>query len=208
MKHKLRGLYAVTDAAERNHQKILRDAEAALRGGARIVQYRDKSGDAARREQTACTLLALTKRYDAILLINDDVQLAKQIEAHGVHLGQDDIPLAEARTLLGPDAIIGVSCYNRFEQAEQATQTGADYVAFGRFFPSRTKPGAAQAGLDLLARAQRELAIPVAAIGGITQDNARALIDAGADMVAVVEGLFGQADIEQAARNFVALFKP
>lgn len=206
MQQKLRGLYAVTDATAQDPEKIRRDVEAALHGGARIIQYRDKSTDASQRARTARSLLAAVNRYDAILLINDDVQLAKQIDAHGVHLGQDDLSLADARAALGPDAIIGISCYNRFELAQQAAQAGADYVAFGRCFPSRTKPDAAPADLDLLTRARRELALPIVAIGGITKDNASRVIDAGADMVAVVEGLFGQADIEQAARNFMALF--
>jgi thiamine-phosphate pyrophosphorylase len=206
--NKLRGLYAVTDATQHDPEKLLRDVEAALRGGARLVQYRDKSTDAALREHLARAMLALAEHYDALLIINDDVQLAKKIGAHGVHLGREDMPLGDARALLGAHAIIGVSCYHHLDLAQQAAKDGADYIAFGRVFPSRTKPGAALAGLDLIAHAKREFAIPVAAIGGITADNARTVIDAGADMIAVVEGLFGQADVEQTARNFTALFTP
>lgn len=205
MKNNLRGLYAITDAHESNPEKIRRDVDAALRGGTRLVQYRDKGSDALLREQTARDLLAAATRYGATLIINDDIRLAWKVGAHGVHLGQDDNTLLEARATLGPDAIIGISCYNRFDLAQLAVEAGASYVAFGRFFPSRTKPQAAPAGLDLLVRAKRELTVPVAAIGGITQDNAGALIDAGADMLAVVDGLFGAPDIEQAARHFQTL---
>ena len=203
---KLRGLYAITDANTRDPAKLLHDVTAALRGGARLIQYRDKSSDSALRETTGRALLALARQHAALLLINDDVPLAQAIGAHGVHLGQHDLDITEARRLLGPDAVIGVSCYNRFELAQQAAVAGADYVAFGRFFPSRTKPDAVPAGLELLRRAKRELVTPVVAIGGITLENAPPLIQAGADMLAVIDGLFGQADIEATARAFQALF--
>jgi thiamine-phosphate pyrophosphorylase len=206
--NRLHGLYAITDAEENDSEKICRDVEAALRGGARLVQYRDKSTDNARREQTARALLALARQYEALLIINDDARLAAKIAADGVHLGQDDMPLREARTLLGPAAVVGVSCYNQLPLAQQAAAAGADYVAFGRFFASRTKPHAVQAELELLRRAKRELDIPVVAIGGITLANARELIAAGADMLAVMDGLFGQPDIAATARRFQALFTP
>jgi len=141
-----------------------------------------------------------------LLIINDDVALAATCNADGVHIGQHDTELREARTQLGPQAIIGISCYNRFELAQQAAENGADYVAFGRFYPSKTKPDAVPASLDLLHQAKQELDVPVAAIGGITVDNAAPLLEAGADMLAVVDGLFGQADIRPAAQHYQTLF--
>jgi thiamine-phosphate pyrophosphorylase len=207
-KGKLRGLYAITDAQQNNDRQLLADVEQALRGGASIVQYRDKSQDPQRRLNNAIALRALTQRYAALFIINDDPQLADSAQADGIHLGQDDTDIEAARTLLGQEAIIGISCYNRFELAQQASAAGADYVAFGRFFTSQTKPQARQAELDLLRRAQHELAIPVAAIGGITANNADTLIQAGADMLAVVHDLFAQDDIEAAARRYQPLFPP
>jgi thiamine-phosphate pyrophosphorylase len=204
--HQLRGLYAITDATQGDRQRLLADVGQALRGGARIIQYRDKSGDPRQRQHSAAGLRALTHHYGSLLIINDDPQLAKRVRADGVHLGQDDADMAAARALLGNDAIIGVSCYNRFELAQQASANGADYIAFGRFFPSCTKPHAVRAELDLLRRAQQELALPVAAIGGITAENASDLIAAGADMLAVVADLFGHDDIEAAARRYQRCF--
>jgi thiamine-phosphate pyrophosphorylase len=206
--HKLEGLYAITDTVQDDGQRLLAAVEQALRGGARIIQYRDKSDDPQRRQECAAALRAMTRRYAALLIINDDPQLAKRVQADGVHLGQDDATISAARALLGEDAIIGVSCYNRFELAQQASARGADYIAFGRFFASHTKPHAVRAELDLLRRAQQELAIPVAAIGGITAENAGDLIAAGADMLAVVHDLFGHDDIEAAARRYKRCFTP
>jgi thiamine-phosphate pyrophosphorylase len=138
------------------------------------------------------------------LIINDDAQLARAIGAAGVHLGGADMPLAEARALLGTDAIIGISCYNKFETALDAAAAGADYVAFGSAFPSLTKPGAVRAPLTLYRRAKAGLRIPVCAIGGIDAGNAPFLIDCGVDMLAVISGIFAQNDIESAARRLVA----
>lgn len=204
---RLSGLYAITPAGLSDLQTLAQRVESALRGGASLIQYRDKSGEHGQRRQVAERLLALTRQYGAHLIINDDVELAAAIGADGVHLGQEDTQLDKARKTLGPDALIGISCYNRFELAQHAAARGADYVAFGRFFPSRTKPDAVQASLELLQRARQELALPVAAIGGITRDNATGLIAAGADMLAMVEGVFGQPDIEATAREIQALFE-
>ena len=206
MHDRLRGLYAITDARETDPEQIARAVEQALLGGARLIQYRDKTEDASRRRQTAEGLRRLTRAHGALLIINDDVELAARSGADGVHLGQHDTALNDARARLGREAIIGVSCYNQFQLAQQAVAAGADYVAFGRFFPSRTKPDAVPADLDLLRRAKRELDVAVVAIGGITLDNAAPLVAAGADMIAVVDGLFAQADIRAAAERFQALF--
>ena len=141
-----------------------------------------------------------------VFLVNDDVELAKQTQADGVHLGREDVSLVQARTQLGPQAIIGVSCYNELARAVQAQNEGADYVAFGRFFPSRTKPQAVQADLELLREAKTKLHIPIVAIGGITPENGASLIAAGADALAVIEGVFGQADVRAAAARYARLF--
>lgn len=202
----LRGLYAITDAQLTPGDTLVPAVAAALRGGARIIQYRDKSGDGLRRLREASALVALCGRHDAWLIINDDVELAAAVGAAGVHLGRDDAQLQAARRRLGRDAIIGVSCYNALTRAQAAAEQGADYVAFGRFFPSLTKPQAAQADPELLRSAHAVLSVPLVAIGGITPDNGGLLIEAGADMLAVIHGVFGQPDIEAAARRFTALF--
>ncbi len=203
---RLHGLYAITDARETDPDTIAHAVAQALHGGARIIQFRDKSSAPSHRQQTARTLRELTRRHRALLIINDDVALTTLCDADGVHIGRHDADLREARNQLSADTIIGVSCYNRFELAQQAAQAGADYVAFGRFFPSKTKPDAVPANPALIHRAKQELDIPVVAIGGITADNATPLIAAGADMLAVVDGLFGQANIHTTAEQYQQLF--
>ncbi|MCB1738670.1 MAG: thiamine phosphate synthase [Gammaproteobacteria bacterium] len=199
--NRLRGLYAITQA----HPDLPQQVELALRGGARIIQYRDKTDDAARRRTEASALLTRCRDHDALLLINDDVELAAEIGADGVHVGREDASYQHARATLGDDAIIGVSCYNRLELARDAQSQGADYVAFGSFFPSPTKPDAVPADFALLTMAHAELQIPVCAIGGISIDFAAAIISAGADMIAVVSGVFGADDIEAAAQAYAAI---
>lgn len=202
----LTGLYAITDASGKNLDTLIRQVEQALIGGVRIIQYRDKSTDAKQRLEACQLIRKLTRQYNALLIVNDDVELARTIQADGVHLGKDDMDIEQARAQLGQTAIIGVSCYNRFDLAEQALKAGADYIAFGSFFPSTTKPEAATAKPALLTKARETLDIPVVAIGGITTENGRDLIEAGADMLAVVNGLFGQSDIESRAKRFCSLF--
>lgn len=202
----LSGLYAITDGSPAGGADLVAQVRAAINGGARIVQYRDKSTDTGRRRQEATALQALCQAADVPLIINDDVALAAAVGAHGVHLGRDDPALASARERLGPSAIIGVSCYDQYPLAEAAKQAGADYVAFGSFHPSATKPSAVRAEPALLRRARRELGLPTVAIGGISPENGRALITAGADMLAVITGLFAQPDIHAAARAYAALF--
>ncbi|MES9967484.1 MAG: thiamine phosphate synthase [Sedimenticola sp.] len=179
----------------------------ALAGGARVIQYRDKSGDDQKRLAEAGALLTLCRQHHAPLIINDDVELAARIGADGVHLGKDDPDIQAARTRLGKQAIIGISCYNQFDRASIALEAGADYIAFGRFFNSTVKPDAVQAQPDLLRRAKRELELPTVAIGGITPENGGALIEAGADMLAVIHGVFGQPDIRAACERFNELFR-
>ncbi|RDH85420.1 MAG: thiamine phosphate synthase [endosymbiont of Escarpia spicata] len=205
---RLHGLYAITDTALAQNQNLTEQVAQALLGGAHIIQYRDKSGDRSRRQAEAECLLKLCREHHALLLINDDLELAKSIGADGIHLGRDDASLPQARAVLGPEAIIGVSCYNQLELAREASRAGADYIAFGRFFTSQTKPDAVQADPELLRQASRELPQPLVAIGGITPENGGPLIDAGADMLAVIDAIFNQTDIRLAAARFNKLFQP
>jgi len=196
------GLYAITDGPRPD---LLAACEAALRGGAAVLQYRDKTVDHARRRSEASALVALCARFGAPLIINDDVELAAAVDAAGVHLGEDDGDIAAARARLGAHAVIGVSCYDSRARARDLAVAGADYLAFGAFFPSPTKPLARRATPDLLI-ASRALHKPLVAIGGITPDNATPLIKAGADFVAAITGVFGIADPEAAARRYATLF--
>jgi thiamine-phosphate pyrophosphorylase len=204
---KLRGLYAITDS-QLLAGKLLPYVEAALHGGARLLQYRDKSTDEARRLREAEALRELCARHGASLIINDDAELAARLGV-GLHLGQGDGSLAAARALLGRQAIIGGTCHAQLALAEQAAREGASYVAFGRFFDSTTKPGAPAATPELLEQAHSRLHLPIVAIGGVTLDTAPGLIARGASMVAVIHALFGAdsaAEVERRARAFSALF--
>ncbi|MGH8377462.1 MAG: thiamine phosphate synthase [Gammaproteobacteria bacterium] len=203
----LRGLYAITDSRLTPDEKLLPAVEAAIRGGARLVQYRDKTDEKTRREREARALVQLCHDHEVAMIINDDANLAATVGADGVHLGQHDAPLQEARVQLGPRAVIGVSCYGSLEQAVAAVHAGADYVAFGSFFSSPTKPEAVSAPLSLLKEARQRLNVPICAIGGITPENGAALVAAGADMLAVISGLFAQENIEAAAHRYMQLFK-
>lgn len=204
---KLRGLYAITDS-QLLAGRFLSHVEAALEGGVCLLQYRDKSDDAARRLREAEGLMKLCERYGTQLVINDDAELAARLGV-GVHLGQTDGPLTPARALLGRQAIIGATCHASLELAAQAASEGASYVAFGRFFNSVTKPGAPAANIELLEQARAQVKLPIAVIGGITLDNAAALVAHGADLLAVIHGLFGAdsaQEVTRRARAFNALF--
>lgn len=209
----LRGLYALTpEALLRDPQRLPAALAAAIRGGAALIQYRDKWSAPAERLPRARQIVALCHAAGARLIVNDDAELAAACGADGVHLGQSDGSLAAARARLGTAAIIGASCSDSLERARAAITAGADYVAFGRLFPSNTKPDAPPAQLATLSAARREFAphIAICAIGGITPALAPQPIAAGADLVAAVEGVFGagftDAQIEAAARAYVDRF--
>jgi thiamine-phosphate pyrophosphorylase len=200
----IRGLYAVTPDIG-NTDVLLAMTQAALSGGVGVVQYRNKTATPALRRAQSRELLKLCNEHGAILLVNDHVALAGEIGAHGVHIGGEDGSLAEARAVLGPDKLIGVSCYRDLERGRAAVDGGANYIAFGGFYPSTVKPSATRAPVSLLTSA-RAFDVPVVAIGGITPDNAATLISAGADAVAVITALFFAQDIGAAAKLFGNLF--
>jgi thiamine-phosphate pyrophosphorylase len=206
MNKAISGLYAITpDLADT--AVLLAKTQAALAGGARLLQYRNKTADENLCREQAAALRELCRRYGAMLIINDHVELAREIDADGVHVGVDDAGVAAARTRLGHNKIIGATCYNDLQRALAAAAQGADYVAFGSFFASAVKPGAVRARLALLQQARRQVTVPVVAIGGITLDNATGLIDAGANAVAVISALFAVPDVEVAARKFCQLLR-
>ena len=202
----LRGLYAITDGSLLSHNKLKDTVEQAILGGAQVIQYRDKQSAPQTRKQQALELVTLCNAHQVPCIINDDIELAKAVNAHGIHIGKDDNTIKETRNFLGHDALIGVSCYNSLELAQIAETGGADYVAFGSFYSSSTKPQAVKADLKLLQEAKNQIKIPVVAIGGITPGNAAALINAGADMLAVINAIFGQPDVYRASKQFADLF--
>lgn len=197
------GLYALTETRQKTTDQIVNEVEAALRGGAVAIQMRDKRGQD--NVSLAQRLLAVCHRRHAPLIINDDIGLAEQIEADGVHLGRNDASVTEARRRLGKTAIIGASCYDDVQHALHMQQQGVDYVAFGRFFPSSSKPHASQAAIETLRLARQSITIPIIAIGGITPANGRILLDAGADLLAAIGGVFNR-NPEQSARGYMVLF--
>jgi len=200
------GLYALTRETE-DTADLLGKVEAALAGGVAAVQYRDKSADVARRHEQASELVALCRQFGVPLIINDDLRLADLADADGVHLGREDGSLKEARIILGKDKLIGASCYQSLDRARAAQAAGADYVAFGSFFPSPTKPDAGRADPALLRAAAQAIQVPLVAIGGITLASAPALLDAGADSLAVLSALFDAPDIRAAAHDLNLLFE-
>lgn len=200
------GLYGILDAdtvPARNHVQA---AEAALAGGIGMLQYRDKHSDAATTASHARALLAACRQANVPFIVNDAVETAAAIGADGVHLGQADTAVADARNQLGCEAIIGATCHANLDAALAAARAGADYVSFGRFFASTTKPDAPPANPAILEQASKRLAVPVVAIGGVDADNGRILLNAGADWLAVSGAVFGATDQRAAAANIAGLF--
>lgn len=200
----IRGLYAITPD-EQDTVRLLSRVRLALQGGARVLQYRNKQASRKLKLEQAMALRELARQFAVPLIINDDAVLAIEVDAEGVHLGKADASVAAARKLLGADKIIGVSCYNQLSLAHDAEEQGADYVAFGAFFASTVKPSASQASIALLDEARRAIRLPIVAIGGITAENGRQLLDAGADALAVISALFAAEDVLRAARQFANL---
>ena len=205
-RQKISGLYAITPDTE-NTDLLLTKVEAALQGGANVLQYRNKLASHKLKTQQARAILPLCRQYRVPLIINDSVKLCLTLDADGVHLGADDGNLAEVRNRIGEDKILGASCYNRFELALKAQHAGADYVAFGACFASSTKPNAVVASLDLFKQAQAQLTLLTVAIGGITLENASQVIQAGASAIAVINALFATDDVKSQATQFKQLFK-
>ena len=203
-RHRIRGVYLLTRETP-DTTALCAGVEAALRGGVRLLQYRDKSGDAPRRAEQARALRELTHRQGALLIINDDVALAAACGADGIHLGEHDGDLRAARAALGPAAIIGASCYNEVRHAEAAARAGADYLAFGAFFASGTKPGARRADVTLLHQSER-FGLPRVAIGGLDAHNAPPILAAGAAAIAVLGAVWDASDRAAAARALTDLF--
>lgn len=202
---KINGLYAITPEI-RDTAALLNRVEAALTGGANAVQYRSKSNDVALKHEQASELLNLCRRFRVPLVINDDVRLATLTEADGVHLGEQDMPIKEARINLGPERLIGISCYGDLALAARAQDAGADYLAFGSFFSSPTKPQAPTIPLTILTTARQRFDLPIVAIGGITPSNAQSLVDAGAHALAVISALFDAEDIQLTAQYLASFF--
>ena len=201
---RIRGLYALTPD-EPDTARLIELVEAALDGGARLVQYRNKIASPNVRRRQAEALLTVCRRAGVPLIVNDDLACALEIGADGAHLGRDDGDIAAARARL-PGRLLGASCYNDVSRAIAAQAAGADYVAFGRFFRSATKPGDIMASIELVAEAKRHVQVPIVAIGGITLEQTPALIAGGVDAVAVIAALFSSADVRATARRFCALF--
>lgn len=205
----LRGIYALTPD-DNLLPRLSALVESALKGGVKWVQYRNKIAPAPLRRAQAAELLRICRAYGAKLIVNDDVWLAVEIGADGAHLGREDIPgggLQTARDALGPKRILGVSCYDDLDRAQVAVDAGADYVAIGSVYASASKPQATRASLDTLIEAKKRFKVPVVAIGGITTKNAGPVIEAGADMLAVLSDLFDAMDIQKQAEKFRKLFK-
>ncbi len=200
------GLYAITDCDNLTSDELIKKSDDILNVGVSLFQYRNKESNQQKKKKLAQKLQSLCQQYNTPFIINDDVTLAKDISADGVHLGRDDKDINIARKILG-SKIIGISCYNDLERAIVAEEHGADYVAFGSFFPSVTKPDASKASIEVLKKAKSSLTIPVVAIGGITLENGKQLINADVDFLAIISGLYSVADTINATKAYKNLFK-
>jgi thiamine-phosphate pyrophosphorylase len=202
---KLRGLYLVTPDWD-DTDRLLAVTEQALQGGAALLQYRHKTAGATLRAEQAAGLLALCRRYDCPLIINDHIDLCLALDADGIHVGGTDASVSQARACVGPDKIVGASCYGDFALAQAAVNASASYVAFGGFYPSRVKKYAVDTAPDIVSRTKAGLPLPVVVIGGMTVANATPLVARGADMVAAISSVYLADDAQHAATAFGALF--
>lgn len=201
----MKGLYLVTPDWD-DTSRLLAVTEAALEGGIALLQYRHKTASPAMRQEQATALLVLCRRFNCPFIINDHVNLCLEIGADGVHVGGTDAPVAAVRALIGPDLILGASCYGDLELARTAHAGGASYVAYGGFYPSRVKKYPVTTAIDILAASHAAVPLPVVVIGGMTPENAAPLVTAGADMVAAISSVYLAADPKQAVLAFAALF--
>lgn len=200
------GLYAITDCRNLTADNLHKKTELILQAGVTMLQYRNKTGSLYIRESQAVRIQRLCHDYAVPFIINDDIKLAQKINADGVHLGQDDQPCETARKILGPDYIIGISCYNKIKLALAAEKSGANYIAFGAFFPTTSKSATSVATTAILSKARQHLNLPIVAIGGITPENGKELVQAGADFLAVISGIYEAADPALATRAYLNLF--
>lgn len=201
-----RGLYAITDDNREEPEVLSQRVAQAIEGGAVLVQYRDKSRSYDSRLHMAKSLRRVCGAMAVPFIVNDDLELAVAVDANGLHLGEDDVDYQRAREVLGPQRIIGVSCYNSLPKALSVQALGADYVAFGSLFSSTTKPNASRASLTTIREARKRITIPIAAIGGLTPENSVPVIEAGVDFLAVISGVFAHKDLQSAARRYADLF--
>ena len=199
------GIYAITDCVNHSSSEVLEKTETILKGGAALLQYRDKKNNFEHKLKLANELKLLCNKFNVPLIINDDIELAKKISADGVHLGRHDQDIKTTREYLG-SIIIGISCYNDFNRAVMAKNLGADYIAFGSFYLSPTKPDAVTANTELLINAKKEINLPIVAIGGITPENGKVLLDNGADFLAIISGLYSAEDTNTALKEYMKLF--
>ncbi len=202
----MKGLYIVTPDWD-DTDKMVAATEAALKGGVALVQYRHKTATPELRKEQASRLLALCRQYDRPFIINDFIELCLELDADGIHVGGTDAPVAEVRKLIGPEKILGASCYGSMEMAQQAQEAGASYVAFGGFYPSRVKKYEVTTPVDIITRAKAQLTVPVVVIGGMTQENSVPLIKEGTDMVAAISSVYMTDDPQASAQAFAELFR-
>jgi thiamine-phosphate pyrophosphorylase len=203
--YRIKGLYGITPDST-DTEDLIQRARQALDGGMQVLQYRNKIADSALRLLQARALRSLCREFSVTFIVNDDAQLAATVDADGVHLGATDGEVKAARALLGRDKLIGVSCYNQLALAQEAVVAGADYVAFGAFYSSSVKPNAAVATLGLLREARATIKLPIVAIGGIEAASGAALVNAGANALAVISAVFAATDIKQATQELTNLF--
>jgi len=204
--HIIKGLYAITPD-ERDLFALISKVESCIKGGARLIQYRSKIFSKIEQNKQAKEVKRVCDFYKVPLIINDDIELCRILDADGVHLGEHDDSLEKARLILGPSKIIGVSCYNSIDRVQKAVDKGATYIALGACFPTATKPNAPIASLDLIALVLKKFKIPVVAIGGINLENIELLINEGINCIAMINSLFKEKDIEGTARQFSCLIK-
>ena len=202
---KTKGIYAITDCINTSEEELLIKTEDILNTGIALLQYRNKEVNYTQKKEIAIKLQRLCKKYNTPFIINDDISLAEEISADGIHLGKDDLDLISARKRL-PNKIIGISCYASIEKALIAEKETANYIAFGAFFPSITKPDAVKAEIELIKIAKTKLSVPIVAIGGITPENGKQLINAGVDYLAVISGLYSVSDTIAATESYNNLF--